>query len=269
MERTLLLDLGMMPYGAAWELQKQVWQLRVEGRIPDTLILVEHPPVITLGKSGKASNLLVPEDELKRRGVELFRVERGGDITYHGPGQLVGYPIFFIREAIAGVRAFVTQVEESLVRVLSAHGIAAKGQTSRRGLGAGTEVPERIQPARPERRRELTGVWVGNEKIAALGIAVSRRVSFHGFALNVNADLSAFQLINPCGLSDKGVTSMERVLGRKQSMPTVKHEVASAFESVFDRELALTSRERVLKLSQDSRIQGLEDSRSREEPLIP
>jgi lipoyl(octanoyl) transferase len=222
MDKTFLLDLGKMPYGEAWQLQKQVWQLRVENRIPDTLILVEHPAVITLGKSGKASNLLVSEDELKQRGVELFRVERGGDITYHGPGQLVGYPIFFIREAIAGVHAFVSKVEESLIQMLAAQGIGA------------------------ERKPKLTGVWVGDEKVAAIGIAVSKRVSFHGFALNVNTDLSQFELINPCGIRDKGVTSMQRLLGRSVSTPLVKHQVASAFETVFGIELVLTSRERVL-----------------------
>jgi lipoyl(octanoyl) transferase len=222
MDKTLLLALGKMPYGAAWELQKQVWQLRVDNRIPDTLILVEHPAVVTLGKSGKASNLLVSEDELRRRGIELFRVERGGDITYHGPGQLVGYPIFFIQEAIAGVHAFVSKVEESLIHALAAQGISA------------------------ERRPKLTGVWVRDEKVAAIGVAVSRRVSFHGFALNVNTDLSQFELINPCGIRDKGVTSLQRLLGRPVSMPLVKHQVAAGFETVFDVELVLTSRGRVL-----------------------
>ena len=222
MDKTLLLDLGKMPYGEAWDLQKQVWQLRVENRIPDTLILVEHPAVITLGKSGKASNLLVSEEELTRRGIELFRVERGGDITYHGPGQLVGYPIFFIREAIAGVHAFVSRVEESLIQSLSAQCINA------------------------ERKPKLTGVWIRDEKVAAIGVAVSKRVSFHGFALNVNTDLSQFELINPCGIQDKGVTSMQRLQGQPMSMPLVKHQVASAFEKVFDIELVLTSQARVL-----------------------
>jgi lipoyl(octanoyl) transferase len=229
MERTLLLDPGKMPYGEAWRLQRKIWQLRVEDRIPDTLILVEHPPVITLGKSGRMSNLLASEDELTRRGIELFRVERGGDITYHGPGQLVGYPIFFIREAIAGVHAFVSKVEESLIQALAAHGIPA------------------------ERKPKLTGVWVGDEKIAAIGIAVSKRVSFHGFALNVNTDLSQFELVNPCGIRDKGVTSMQRLLGRPVSMPLVKHQVAAAFETVFDVELVLTSRERMF--GKDSRVE--------------
>lgn len=222
MDKTFLLDLGKMPYGEAWRLQKRIWLLRVEDRIPDTLILVEHPAVITLGKSGKASNLLVTEDELNRRGIELFRVERGGDITYHGPGQLVGYPVFLIREAIAGVHAFVSKVEESLIQALAAQGIRA------------------------ERKPKLTGVWVRDEKVAAIGIAVSKRVSFHGFALNVNTNLSQFELINPCGIRDKGVTSMQRLLDRPVSMPLVKHQVASAFETVFDIELVLMSRERML-----------------------
>jgi lipoyl(octanoyl) transferase len=222
MEKALLLDLGLTPFAEAWELQKRIWQLRVEGRIPDTLILVEHPAVITLGKSGKAGNLLVSEDELKARGIELFRIERGGDITWHGPGQLVGYPLFFIPAAIAGVRAFVTRVEESLIRALAASGIQAG------------------------RKPGLTGVWVSEEKVAALGIAVRKRVSFHGFALNVNPDMTGFQLINPCGIRDKGVTSLARLLNRPVSMPVAKHQVVSAFEKVFDREFVLTSRERIL-----------------------
>jgi lipoyl(octanoyl) transferase len=222
MEKALLLDLGLVPFAEAWALQKQVWRLRVEEKIPDTLILVEHPPVITLGKSGKAGNLLVSEDQLKARGIDLFRIERGGDITWHGPGQLVGYPIFFIREAIAGVRAFVTRVEESLIQMLAALEIRAG------------------------RKPGLTGVWVGAEKVAALGIAVRQRVSFHGFALNVSPDLVGFQLINPCGIRNKGVTSLARLLNRPVSMPLMKHRVVSAFETVFDKELVLTSRARVL-----------------------
>lgn len=222
MEKTLLLDLGLTPFSDAWELQKRIWQLRVEEKIPDTLILVEHPPVITLGKSARAGNLLVSEDELKVRGIELFRIERGGDITWHGPGQLVGYPIFFIPAAIAGVRAFVTRVEESLVQVLAALRVKAG------------------------RKPGLTGVWAGDEKVAALGIAVRRRVAFHGFALNVSPDLAGFQLINPCGIPDKGVTSMTRLLNRPVSMPLVRHLVVSAFGTVFDREFVLTNRERIL-----------------------
>ena len=292
MEKALLLDLGIMPYGAAWELQKQVWRLRVEGKIPDALILVEHPPVITLGKSGKASNLLVPEQELQRRGIELFRVERGGDITYHGPGQLVGYPIFFIREAIAGVHAFVTRVEESLIHALAAqriraeaqpqmstdgHGVRKEGyqpQTNadERRPGASESEPQtsagecrsersglesaRVGAGRRRRGSKLTGVWAGNDKVAAIGIAVSRRVSFHGFALNVNTELSAFQLITPCGIKDKGVTSMAQLLDMPVSMPVVKHQVVSAFETVFGIELVLTSRERVLNPCPECHRQG-------------
>lgn len=214
--RALLLDLGRIGYGAAWGLQKHIWQLRVADRIPDALILVEHPHVITLGKSGRPQNLLVSEPELKRRGVELYRVERGGDITYHGPGQLVGYPIFRLADALAGVRAFVAGIEESLIRALRAWNIRA------------------------ERRPKLTGVWVGNDKIAALGIAVRRHVTFHGFALNVNDDLSYFSLIRPCGLTDMGVTSMARVAGKAIPMSAVKHQVGAAFEPVFDLRFELT-----------------------------
>ena len=186
--------------------------MRVEGRIPDTLLLVEHPPVITLGKSGKAANLLLSEDELARRGIGLFRVERGGDVTYHGPGQLVGYPIFRLEGALAGVRRYVNRLELSLIQALGTWGVAA-----------GTKPG-------------LTGVWVGERKIAAFGVAVRRYVTFHGFALNVNTDLTPFSFIVPCGIRDKGVTSIAQELGRELSMPGVKHQVVSALEGAFDLE---------------------------------
>jgi lipoyl(octanoyl) transferase len=211
----LLVDLGVMNYGQALGFQKQVWQLRVDEKVPDTLLLVEHPHVITLGKSGRIENLLAPEAKLRQEGVELYRVERGGDITYHGPGQLVGYPIFLLQDALAGVRKFVAAMEASLIQALS------------------------VWRIRGESRPRLTGVWVGDKKIAALGIAVSRRVTFHGFALNVNTDLNYFRLINPCGIG-RGVTSMCRELGRRIPVAGVKHQVAVSFEEVFGIEFALS-----------------------------
>jgi lipoate-protein ligase B len=182
----LLISLGRTDYGRALELQKQLWQLRLDAAIPDTLVLIEHPPVITLGKSARPENLLIPEAELARRGVELHRVERGGDITYHGPGQLVGYPIFHLKEGLVGVKAFVNRVEQGLVEGLA-----------RLGVGAA---------ARPG----YVGVWCDARKIASVGIAVRRWVTFHGFALNVKTDLSFFTLMNPCGLAQVEMTSVER-----------------------------------------------------------
>jgi lipoyl(octanoyl) transferase len=258
----LLLDLGAMSYAAAWKLQLELRQSRVDGRIPDTLILVEHPHVITLGKSGRIENLRVSEAELKRRGVELFRVERGGDITYHGPGQLVGYPIFLLKDALAGVRRFVDRVEESLIHALSVWGIQA----------AKSPVPQSLDlPATADRRSPIasriptsgfTGIWVGSDKIAALGIAVKQRVTFHGFALNVNTDLSRFQLINPCGIVDKGVTSIAQLLGRPLPMSAVKHQVCAAFEEVFGIEVRPTSLHRLQGRCPDS---GMEPPQRKQE----
>ena len=207
--KAVVVDLGLLGYEQAWALQKQVWQMRVDEKIPDTLLLVEHPPVITVGKSGKSSNLLLSEAELKRRGVDLFRVERGGDVTYHGPGQLVGYPIVRLEGALAGVRRHVERMEAGLIRSLKTFGVSA-------GV-----------------RDRLTGVWVGERKIAAIGVAVRRFVTFHGFALNVNTDLTPFGYIVPCGIPDKGVTSIARELGREVSMPVVKHQVIANLGEVF------------------------------------
>lgn len=208
-EPGLLIDLGLMGYKQALEHQHELHRRRVEGQIPDTLILVEHPPVITIGKSGRDLNILISEEALRGRGIELYRVERGGDATFHGPGQLVGYPIFEIRSGLAGVRPLVEGIEAALIRALRGFGIDARAEPG------------------------YIGVWVGGEKIAAIGIAVKRWVSFHGFALNVTTDLSYFRLIVPCGLKDRSVTSIEKVLGRRVPISDVKLSVVEGFEAVF------------------------------------
>lgn len=204
-----LIDLGLMGYGQALELQRDVHRKRVSGETEDTLMLVEHPEVITLGKSGDPKNLLVPLSELEEKGMDFYQVERGGEITYHGPGQLVGYPIFSLRDGLAGVRPFIRGLESSLIAAL-------------RGLG----VEARRKPSN-------IGVWVGDDKIASIGVAIKRWVSFHGFALNVSTDLTSFRLINPCGLPGQRMTSVGEVLGRKVPLEKVKGEVKSAFERVF------------------------------------
>ncbi|MFQ6092929.1 MAG: lipoyl(octanoyl) transferase LipB [bacterium] len=209
MRRFLLWDLGFLDYEKAHRIQLQVHRGRVKGGCPDTLLLVEHPPVITLGKRGTLDNLLVSVAELRARGIGLHRVERGGDITYHGPGQLVGYPIFSIKGGLSGVRPFIRRLEQALIFALGGLGIKA------------------------EQRQDCTGVWVGDKKIAAIGVAVKRWVTFHGFALNVSADLTAFQLINPCG-TGKEVTSTERVLGREVAFDEVKDLVRHGFEAIFN-----------------------------------
>jgi lipoate-protein ligase B len=206
-----LLSLGRVEYGRALELQRELWRLRVEDAMPDTVVLLEHEPVITLGRSAKASNLLVGETELARRGVTLFRIERGGDVTFHGPGQLVGYPVFKLEAGVAGVRRFVERVEAALVAALAELGVEA-------GLRPGH-----------------VGVWCEERKIVSIGIAVKRRVTFHGFALNVSVDLDWFRLINPCGMPGVVMTSVSREGGIADDA-RARSAVVAGFERVFGGE---------------------------------
>ncbi len=184
--------------------------LNVNGEIPDTLLLLEHSPVYTLGRSAEAANMLMTDEALQAAGIAKFETRRGGDVTYHGPGQLVGYPIIHLAEKGLKVLEFVEGIEETLLRTAAAFGIVA---------------------TRDQRNR---GIWIGNDKLAALGIMVSRQVTMHGFALNVNTDLRQYRGIVPCGLQDAGVTSLARVLGRKVEMESVKKNVIEAFRDVFD-----------------------------------
>ena len=206
----LVSELGLVPYKDAWELQKALHSLRVEDTIPDTLLLLEHPPVITKGrKPGGETNLLIPPLTLKTKGIDYFEVERGGDVTFHGPGQLVGYLIFKLQSSLSGIRPFVKKIENAIINALAEFGIEA-GHDPR-----------------------YTGVFVGNDKITAIGIAVKRWTSFHGFALNVNTDLSYFDLIVPCGIRDRGVTSMEKILKTKVPIEDVMDAVKSSFSKEF------------------------------------
>jgi len=199
-------DLGLMPYGEAWAYQKRVHREVVEGSRPPTLLLLEHPRVITLGRKATGENLLFPESWYREQGFELYWVERGGDVTYHGPGQLVGYPIFPVDRE---VRRFLRQLEEVIVKVAAAYGIAAYPTPG------------------------YAGVWVGEDKLCAIGVAVKEGVSLHGFALNVSTDLNDFSVIIPCGLKGKGVTSLEKLLLRKVPLAEVKGRVVEAFAQVF------------------------------------
>ncbi len=199
-------DLGLKPYAEAWAYQKQVHREVAQGLRPPTLLLLEHPRVITLGRKATGENLLFPEGWYRENGFDLYWVERGGDVTYHGPGQLVGYPILPVGRR---VRDYLRRLEEVILRVAAAYGLQAYPTPG------------------------YAGVWVGEEKLCAIGVAVKEGVSFHGFALNVNADLNDFQVIVPCGLKDKGVTSLEKLLGRKVPMSEVKAKVVEAFREVF------------------------------------
>jgi lipoate-protein ligase B len=196
-----LLDLGVRPYPEVWQLQKELVEARSKGEVQDTLILVEHEHVITLGRK------TIPEN-FKPLDVPVFEVERGGDATYHGPGQLVGYPI--IKMKVPDVKNFLRALEEVLILASRKFSIDAI------------------------RRENHTGVWVGEKKLASIGVAVTNWVTYHGFALNVNTEMSYFHLIKPCGLDPETMTSMEVLTGRKQDMESVKREVVSNFSRVFD-----------------------------------
>jgi lipoate-protein ligase B len=201
-------DLGVIPYEPAWQLQRELLEQRVDDKIADRFLLCEHTPVITMGKSGKQKNLLVSADELRRRGVDYFEVERGGDLTYHGPGQLVGYPIFKLAR-LREVQGFVRKMEESIIRSLASFDVVG------------------------ERRSDHPGVFVGGAKVASIGAAVRRGVTYHGFALDVCTDLSYYMLINPCGMPEVAVTTIAREANREISVADVKPVIRSAFEDVF------------------------------------
>jgi lipoyl(octanoyl) transferase len=220
MNSTNLHALGLIAYEEAWALQKEIFnstiQQKLDGLKPlHHLLVCEHHHVYTLGKSGQSSNLLLSESELKRQSIQVFDIERGGDITYHGPGQLVIYPIFDIEQMQLGVRQFVFNIEQCIINMLAAYGIASE------------RIDDRI------------GIWiekgtVRERKIAAIGIKCSRHVTMHGLALNVNTDLGLFDQIIPCGIKDKEVSSMERELGRKISLDEIKINMINEFSTIFD-----------------------------------
>jgi len=206
-----LRDLGSMRYSDAFALQQQFVERRKRDEIPDQLLIVEHPHVVTMGRNGHDENLLCRPELLERAGIEFHRTDRGGDVTYHGPGQIVGYPIFDLREWKRDVMAYVRALEQVLIDALAEFGISS-------GREAGA-----------------TGVWTKEGKIAAIGVHISRWVTSHGFALNIDTDLSYFQYIVPCGLA-KPVTSM-RALGCQADRDQVVAAIARSFARVFDREM--------------------------------
>jgi lipoyl(octanoyl) transferase len=211
MHNCCLRQLGRIDYASALQLQQQLATDRKQGLVPDQLLLLEHPHVITLGRNGHMENLLADDDILARAGISFYPTDRGGDVTYHGPGQLVGYPILDLRDWKRDVGAYVRAVEEAIILTLAEYGIEAG------------RIPK------------LTGVWVGERKIAAIGVHLSRWVTSHGFALNVSTDLSYFQYIVPCGLT-KPVTSMA-ALGVRASLDEVGAKLAVHFARIFDCEM--------------------------------
>ena len=208
---------GLIDYHDAWSWQRETAAALRERRAPEALALLQHPPVYTLGRRAKAEHLLVSPDDLRRRGAQVVEVDRGGDVTFHGPGQLVGYPILDLRARGTLPGDYVRLLEQVLIEALASFDITG----------------ERV-PGRP-------GVWAGGDKIAAIGVRVQRGVTTHGFALNVNTDLSWFDAIVPCGLSDATVTSMASILGEAPSVEAVETAVAHAFSNRFAARLGPAS----------------------------
>jgi len=205
--------LGTVPYAEALDLQTRLVEQRKAGEIPDQLLLLQHPPVVTLGVKTRSdrSHVLATPEALDAQGVEIFETGRGGDVTYHGPGQLVGYPILDLKPDRCDVHQYVRDIEEVMIRMAASFGITAG------------------------RSEGLTGAWVGNEKLAAIGVRIARWVTSHGFAFNVTTNLAHFGLIVPCGITDKGVTSLEKLLGRPVPMDEVETAAIEEFADVFER----------------------------------
>ena len=207
-------DCGLRGYAEMLDLQRSVAAARISGEIgQDVLLLVEHPPVITLGRSSRDAHLLANPEQLRARGVEVFEVERGGDVTFHGPGQLVGYPIVDLKRHKQDLHWYLRQVEEVLIRALASFGIEG------------------------ERVAKYTGVWAKGKKIASIGVHARDWVTWHGFALNVSTELSYFDLIVPCGIPDVRMTSIQREVGRVVTLPETSASVARCTAAVFDLEL--------------------------------
>jgi lipoyl(octanoyl) transferase len=209
--------LGLKPYAEVHELQERLVEKRKLDEVHDQLLLLEHPHVITLGRAANRANVLADDRTRVKLGVELFETGRGGDVTYHGPGQIIGYPIIKLSPDRCDVRRYVRDLEEVLIRVAADFGVKA-------GRIGG-----------------LTGIWVGQEKLAAIGVRISRWVTMHGFAFNVSTDLDFFKLIVPCGITDHGVTSLDKILGNKVEWCEVAHCLTRRFGEVFSRQMIVES----------------------------
>lgn len=224
-------DLGLKDYKEAWDFQASVFNKLVDekktadstavnhsGYSPGMLIFTEHPHVYTLGKSGSESNLLIDQIQLRKKDATFYHIDRGGDITYHGPGQIVGYPIFDLEKIGVSLKEYIHRLEEAVIKTLSVYGITAGRLDGGTGVWLDAGIPGRAR------------------KICAIGVKASRYITMHGFAFNINTDLSYFDSINPCGFRDKGVTSLEKELGMRQDFEEVKRKVRDNLREVFDLE---------------------------------
>ena len=208
-----ILDTGLKDYMEVYGLQKKLLAERIKNEIPDTLILTEHPPTFTIGRKGGRENILVSNEVLKKNRIKVYEIDRGGDITYHGPGQIVGYPIINLAEWNKDIHLYLRSLEEVIIRFLSYFKITAG------------------------RINDYTGVWVGNEKIAAIGIGVSKWTTFHGFCININPDKKHFRMITPCGITDKKVTSLDELTGEITDMRKAKQILVTEFGNCFSRDM--------------------------------
>ncbi|MCF8412013.1 MAG: lipoyl(octanoyl) transferase LipB [Melioribacteraceae bacterium] len=219
------IDLGEISYKQAWDLQKEVFDLRVKKEIGDTFFMLEHPNTYTLGKTASKSNLVGDAEFLEKNKISVFEIDRGGDITYHGPGQIVGYPILDLNDWQKDTHKYLRAIEQLIIDTCSDFGIEAG------------------------RNEKYTGVWIENRKIAAIGIKVSRWITMHGFAFNVNTDLGLFNGIIPCGINDKEVTSLQKELGGRIEISEVKAKLLKNFKTVFGYNEATNKHEkRILEL---------------------
>lgn len=219
MNELIVVDIGRTKYSEAWDLQKEIFAARLDNRIGDVLLLTEHNHVYTLGKAADDNHLLAGEEELRRKGIDVHWIDRGGDVTYHGPGQIVGYPILDLNRYYTDIHRYLRDIEEVIIRTLKEYTIVA------------------------ERDKEFTGVWVKDEKIAAIGVKVSRWITMHGFALNVNTDVGYFDRIIPCGIFHKGVVSLQQCVARPIPLLDVQHHLVHHFSHVFNVRIKQISRE--------------------------
>ncbi|MDZ7765559.1 MAG: lipoyl(octanoyl) transferase LipB [Melioribacteraceae bacterium] len=230
------IDLDFIEYDEAWDLQKEVFKLRTKDEIKDTYFLLEHPNTYTLGKTANKNNLVSNEAFLKKYDIKVYDIDRGGDITYHGPGQIVGYPIIKLSDWKEDTHLYLRNLEQVIIDVCADYSVEAG------------------------RIEGLTGVWIENRKIAAMGIKVSRWVTMHGFAFNVNTNLDLFNGIVPCGITDKAVTSLQKELGKEIDIKEVKEKLVEKFEKRFDYDMhnvaMKDSVEKILRNQKEGTING-------------
>jgi lipoyl(octanoyl) transferase len=249
-DHCLVIDLGLIPYAEAYALQKRIVAARKVDAIGDVLLLCEHPHVITQGRNGKREHLLAGEPVLRQKGVEFYETSRGGDITYHGPGQIVGYPILNLAAIRRDVVWYVRMLEEVMIRASRDFGVTATRESGKTGVwvAPGKELTQRAQRAQSSQRREESA-----EKLGAIGVHISRWVTSHGFAYNVSTDLRFFELIVPCGIADRKATSLEKLLGRSVDSREAATRLRQHFGEVFGLEMAPGTREELF-----SKLQGCE-----------